>query len=192
MSAIYLLPDPVSAGSCPLHRWSYQQSWSVAELNQQPPLNVREGACFYPLAHRVLTILNPFQGYCPERKDRPFAICPPESQEMTSPRPKALSFLVAPSSQKQPFHLFNRYSFFLILSCHVHCLSVCSAQGLWVLQVVNTVGANPHRAPWAVGTMLAATPRQPPSQNRLFPVTHPAAGARMGRGKPFWPGTNDT
>lgn len=26
-----------------------QQSWSVATLNQQPPLNVHDGACSYPL-----------------------------------------------------------------------------------------------------------------------------------------------
>lgn len=128
----------------------------------------------------VLTVQDPFQGCCPERRDRPFASCPPERQEITSPRPKPLSFLMTPSLQKWPFHVFNHYAFILILSCHVRCLSVCSAQRLWVLQIVNTVGSNPCRAPQVVGTVFAATPRQPPSWNRIFPVLHPAARAGMG------------
>lgn len=105
---------------------------------------------------------SPFQGHCPERIDHPFAIWPAESQEMACPTMKNLSCLMTSPLQKWPCHLFNRYSFFLILSCHVHCLLVRSAQGLWLLQVVNTVGTNSCRALWAVGTTARPVPAPVP------------------------------
>lgn len=173
MSAVHLLPDPVSAGSCTTCvSAELKCCWARPTATPECPWR----CLLLPPACQVLTIQNPFWGCCPGGRDRPFATCPPESQEMTSLRLKPLSFLVTPPLQKRPFHLFNHYSCFLILSCHVHCLSVCSAQGLWVLQVVNTVGANPRRTPWAVGTTFAATPCQLPSRNCLFPCRIPQLG----------------
>lgn len=105
---------------------------------------------------------NPFQGHCPERIDHLLASWPPESQEMASPTMKNLSRLMIHSLQKWPCHLFNHYSFFLVLSFHAHCLLVCSAQRLWLLQVVNTIGTNLCRAPWAVGTAAHPIPAPVP------------------------------
>lgn len=115
---------------------------------------------------------NPFQGQCPERIDHPFSIWPAESQEMASPTMKNLSCLMIPSSQKWPCHLFNHYSFFLVLSFHVHCLLVCSTQRLRLLQVVNTMGTNPCRAPWAVGATACPIPASVPKLPLPCPASH--------------------
>lgn len=187
MSVVCLLSDLESPGSCPLPvSAELKHFWVQATAMPKGPwkhllLSTALGSSSYR---------NPFQGHCPERIDHPFAIWPPESQEVASPTMKNLSWLMIPSLQKWPCHLFNHYSFFLVLSFHVHCLLVCSAQEVKLLQVVNTTGTNPCRAPWAEGT--TACPCQPLSQNCLLPGLHLTAEAGMDRHEHFQPRTNDT
>lgn len=148
-----------------------QQSWNVGV----PAIATPKGPWKHLLLSTALgssSYRNPFQGHCPESMDHPFVIWPPESQEMASLTMKNLSCLMIPSLQKWPCHLFNHYTFFLVLSFYVHCFLVCSAQELWLLQVVNTIGTNPCRPPWAVGTTAGPMPAPLPKLPLLCPTSH--------------------
>lgn len=164
MSVVCLLSDLESPGSCPLPVSAELKCFWV-QATAAP-----KGLWKYLLLSTALgssSYRNPFQGHCPERIDHPFAIWHPESQEMASPTVTNLSWLMISSLQKWPCHLFYHYSFFLVLSFHVHCLLVCSAQELSLLQVVNTMGTNPCRAPWAQGTTASPCPKIASSLSRI-------------------------
>lgn len=178
MSVVCLLSDLERPGSCPTPVSAELKCvWVQATATPQCPSKY----LLLPTTLGSSSYRNPF--HCPEKIDHPFAIWPPESQEMASLTMKNLSCLMAPSLQKWSCHLFNHYSIFFILSLHVHYLLVSSAQGLWLLQVVNTLGTNPCRAPSAVGT--TACPVPPVPKLPLPHLLHLTAEAGMDRGKHF-------